>query len=151
MLAMAKVDSIRKAYFEEGRSVSEISRLLKADRKTVRKYLDKEDFNITPVPVKTRNSAAKLEPFKAVIDEWLEGDKSFKKKQRHTAKRVYDRLLKAVIAAGPHPRGGTGGLWRGRLLRERPQSHRQISQPCLSIQQRRLYAVMPRRESRMYA
>ena len=93
MLAMAKVDSIRKAYFEEGRSVSEISRLLKADRKTVRKYIDKEDFNITPVPVKTRNSAAKLEPFKAVIDEWLEGDKSFKKKQRHTAKRVYDRLL----------------------------------------------------------
>jgi hypothetical protein len=35
----------------------------------------------------------KLEPFKADIDEWLTDDKKAKRKQRHTARRVYDRLV----------------------------------------------------------
>ena len=34
----------------------------------------------------------KLEPFKVEIDGWLLDDKKAKRKQRHTAQRVYDRL-----------------------------------------------------------
>ena len=45
MLPMSKVDQIRAAYFEEGRSISEISRLFDADRRTVRKYILMDDFN----------------------------------------------------------------------------------------------------------
>ena len=34
----------------------------------------------------------KLETFIPIIDAWLEGDRSVHRKQRHTAKRVFDRL-----------------------------------------------------------
>jgi ribosomal protein S17E len=35
----------------------------------------------------------KLDPFKVDIDAWLAEDKKAKRKQRHTAKRVYQRLV----------------------------------------------------------
>lgn len=35
----------------------------------------------------------KLEPYKPEIDERLTENKKAKRKQRHTAKRVYDRLV----------------------------------------------------------
>ena len=35
---------------------------------------------------------SKLDPFKPLIDEWLQADKLAPRKQRHTAKRVYKRL-----------------------------------------------------------
>ena len=44
MLTMTKIDDIRKAFFEEGISISEISRKQSTDRKTIRKYISKEDF-----------------------------------------------------------------------------------------------------------
>ncbi|SEO43058.1 helix-turn-helix, Psq domain [Paracoccus alcaliphilus] len=34
----------------------------------------------------------KLDPFIPIIEEWLEVDRSMPRKQRHTAKRVFDRL-----------------------------------------------------------
>ena len=93
MLAMAKIDSIRKAYFEEGRSISEVSRLEKADRKTVRKYVERDDFNCSQhKQSEGKGTSSKLEPFKPVMRKWLEEDKQFRRKQRHTARRVYDRL-----------------------------------------------------------
>jgi len=46
MLTMTKIDDIRKAFFEEGSSISEISRKEATDRKTVRKYIAKYDFNV---------------------------------------------------------------------------------------------------------
>ncbi|MHB8125899.1 MAG: hypothetical protein ACYDEJ_09725 [Desulfitobacteriaceae bacterium] len=36
----------------------------------------------------------KLEPFMKEINEWLEEDKKARSKQRHTAKRVFNRLQK---------------------------------------------------------
>lgn len=89
---MAQVDNIRKAYFEKGLNLSEIAREFKVDRKTVRKYINQEDWNITPEAMGDKNSYPKLSPYKADIDQWLLEDKQVKRKQRHTAKRVYDRL-----------------------------------------------------------
>jgi len=88
---MTQIDDIRNAFFFKGLSISEIAREFKVDRKTVRKYVYQEDWN-TSVEVKARRSFTKLEPFKEDIDEWLEEDKKERRKQRHTAKRVYDRL-----------------------------------------------------------
>jgi transposase len=34
-----------------------------------------------------------LDPWKPIIDAWLEADKDAPKKQRHTARRVYQRLI----------------------------------------------------------
>jgi transposase len=37
--------------------------------------------------------APKLGPFRAVIDSWLEADRDAPRKQRHTAKRIHQRLV----------------------------------------------------------
>ncbi|CAA7600770.1 IS21 transposase-type HTH domain protein [Acididesulfobacillus acetoxydans] len=91
---MTQVDLIRKAFFEEGLNVSELAERFSHDRKTIRKYLETEDWN-EPVPVQAVESMRKfpkLEPYMKDIDEWLEEDKRARRKQRHTARRVFDRL-----------------------------------------------------------
>jgi len=94
MLTMTQVDHIRKAYFEEGRNITQIAEIFSCDRKTVRKYLAIDDFN-QPVPHPKRTAAQpKLDPFKAIIDDWLVDDLNYRRKQRHTARRVYTRLEK---------------------------------------------------------
>jgi transposase len=91
---MAEVHNLRKLYFEEGKSVSQVSQETGRDRKTVRGYLEKEDWNEAPARLKPAIEFPKLEPFKAEIDGWLTEDKKAKRKQRHTARRVYQRLMK---------------------------------------------------------
>jgi len=56
-------------------------------------YIEKEDWNKTKPKALIEAEFPKLEPFKADINEWLTEDKKAKRKQRHTAKRVYDRLV----------------------------------------------------------
>jgi len=90
---MTQVYDIRKLYFEEGKSITQISRETGRDRKTIRMYIEKEDWNETKPKALIEVEFPKLEPFKADIDEWLTEDKKAKRKQRHTAKRVYDRLI----------------------------------------------------------
>lgn len=93
MLTTTQVHDIRKRYFEEGKNISEISTETGYDRKTIRRYIKKDDWN-TPPKALPMAEFPKLDPFKADIDEWLTQDKKAKRKQRHTAKRVYDRLVK---------------------------------------------------------
>ena len=65
------------------------------------------EFNISPrdtvakmmtfsVPPGYRRTAEvkrpKLDPFIPIIEDWLEADRTMPRKQRHTAKRVFDRL-----------------------------------------------------------
>lgn len=91
---MTEVDHIRDAYFNKGETISEIAKRFSRDRKTVRKYIKQEDFNV-PVPPagEDRRSQPKLEPYMATIDGWLETDRRARRKQRHTARRIYDRLV----------------------------------------------------------
>lgn len=94
MLTTTQIHDIRKQYFEEGKNITEISEETGHDRKTIRWYIQKDDWN-TPKPMTLPVAEfPKLNPFKANIDEWLTDDKKAKRKQRHTAKRVYDRLVK---------------------------------------------------------
>jgi transposase len=90
---MTEVHNLRKLYFEEGKSITEISKETGRDRKTVRMYLEKEDWNEVKAGASAESEFPKLEPFKADIDEWLTEDKKAKRKQRHTARRVYQRLV----------------------------------------------------------
>ena len=80
-------------YYEEGKNISQISRETGFDRKTVRMYVGKEDWNIEKVKASTDPSFPKLEKYKCDIDKWLNDDKKAKRKQRHTAKRIFDRLV----------------------------------------------------------
>ncbi len=88
---MAKINSIRSKYFNEGKRIVEIARETKTDVKTVKKYILKDDFNTQP-PQTKKTVKSKLDPFKEEIDCWLEQDKLERRKQRHTALRVFKRL-----------------------------------------------------------
>ncbi len=87
---MATIQNIREEFFLKGKRISEIAREQQMDRKTVRKFVEQEDWNRTTEPVESRSSV--LDPFKTIIDGWLEDDRTHRRKQRHTAKRVFDRL-----------------------------------------------------------
>ena len=88
---MARQHDIRDAFYEKGKNISEIAREQHIDRKTVRSYINKDDWNTGPEMPHERPSL--LDPFKPVIREWLEGDRQQRKKQRHTARRVHTRLV----------------------------------------------------------
>lgn len=60
------------------------------DRATVAKYADMDDM--TPKPPTDRRRGSKIDPYAALVDGWLEADRMPPRKQRHTARRVHDRL-----------------------------------------------------------
>ena len=93
MLTMDQIHHIRQLYFEQDKNISEIARELHINWRTVRKYVDMTDFN-PPVPKPETDLPAcpKLDPYKLLIDLWLQEDKKAPRKQRHTARRIYDRL-----------------------------------------------------------
>lgn len=93
--AMDQIHRIRELFYLQGKNISEIATQLNLDWKTVRKYIDKEDFNLpAPKPAYEQSFCPKLNHFKPVIDSWLEEDLKAPRKQRHTAKRIFNRLIK---------------------------------------------------------
>ena len=88
---MAQVKCIREMFFEKGMSYADIARTTGYDVKTLKKYIHMEDFN-EPPPKLVEKRGSKLDKYKKVIDGWLEADKKARKKQRHTALRVFNRL-----------------------------------------------------------
>ena len=81
---------VRRAVHVEGMSIREAARMFGLHRDTVRKMLR---YSVPPGYRRDRPpSRPKLDPYKGVIDQILEGDQAHPKKQRHTAKRIYQRL-----------------------------------------------------------
>ena len=79
MLTMAEVENIREMYFNKGLPISRIARETGRDRKTIRDYLLKDDWNENLKETVSRFS--KIDRYKATIDEWLELDRRMRKKQ----------------------------------------------------------------------
>ena len=81
---------VRHAVMIEGLSQREAARCFGIDPRTVRKMLS---YSVPPGYVRTRPPVRpKLDPFIAIIDRILEEDKDRPKKQRHTSKRIFERL-----------------------------------------------------------
>lgn len=93
MLTMTEIDDIKESYFSKGESISRIAEKFRKDRKTVRKYVLQDDFNETVPSIEGSSSQPKLDPFKKIIDGWLGKDKGARRKQRHTARRIFNRLV----------------------------------------------------------
>ena len=81
---------VRKAVMVEGMSIREASRVFGLHRDTVRKMTA---YSVPP-GYRRQNPPRKpkLEPFTGVIDRILESDLGVPRKQRHTAKRIFERL-----------------------------------------------------------
>lgn len=103
MLTMIQVHNIRKLYNFKGKSISDITKYTGHNYRTVVKYLEKSDFNINADVTDRRGRPRKIDAVIPVIDKWLVQDKTAPFKQRHTAKRIYDRLIKEhpdIMAVG---------------------------------------------------
>lgn len=87
---MVQIYHIKYLHNQKGKSYRKIVKETGHNFETVKKYVEKDDFNVESRPIKRRKS--KLDPYKELIDSWLENDQKCKPKQRHTAQRVYDRL-----------------------------------------------------------
>ena len=99
MLNMSQINYI-KDLSKMGYSISKISLLAKRDRKTVSKYLNQDDFSPEPPVAKTRSSI--VAPYRDTIIDWLEEDQKHWSKQRHTAKRIHERLQKEYGFTGSY-------------------------------------------------
>jgi transposase len=81
---------VRRACHVDGLSERAAARLFGIDRKTVGKILK---HTVPPGYRRSKPPARpKLDPFIAIIDRLLEEDRTLPKKQRHTAKRIFERL-----------------------------------------------------------
>ena len=109
---MVDIEFIRKKHFIEGWSIRKIAKNLGTSRQSVRKALASSEiprYKLTvprPCPV--------MDPYKDLIMSWLEADKKAPPKQRHTAKRIYDRLVEEYGFTG----GGATGRHLVRKLKE---------------------------------
>ena len=76
MLTMDQIHHIRALYYEQGYNISDIAKATGRDWKTVAKYIDMADFNEPlPIPASEKQFCPKLDPYKPLIDNWLEEDK----------------------------------------------------------------------------
>ena len=91
MISMAKKMIIKEMY-EEGLSKNEIKRRTNLNYRTVCKYAEQTDWNDEKLPNVDPENYPVLGKYIPRINEWLENDKRVPRKQRHTAKRIYNRL-----------------------------------------------------------
>jgi transposase len=83
-------EQIRKAHERDELSIRGLAEHFGVHRRTVREAL------ASPIPAPRKGSerpAPALGPWKSTIDGWLEADREAPKKQRHTARRIWQRLL----------------------------------------------------------
>lgn len=99
MIDMPTIESIRDMS-RQGLTNAEIQRRTGVSQPTIRKYLAMDDFS-PQMPAKSRRGSI-LDPYKPFIDSILEGDLHVWRKQRHSAQRIYERLLDETPYAGGH-------------------------------------------------
>jgi transposase len=89
-------EQIRKAHDRDGLSIHELSRRFHVHRRDVRRAL------ASPLPPERKRPVRPsplLDRWKPTIDGWLEEDRKAPRKQRHTARRVWQRLVEEHGAA----------------------------------------------------
>ena len=88
---MEQFEQIRRDHAREGLSIRELAKRHGVHRRAVRQALE------SAIPPAKRapesRPAPKLGPYRAVIDEILEADREAPRKQRHTARRIWQRLV----------------------------------------------------------
>ena len=87
---MSAYEQIRKAHEREALGIRALSRRFRVHRRDVRQAL----VSAVPLPRKVpARPAPRLDCWKPLIEKWLEEDKTSPRKQRHTARRVWQRLV----------------------------------------------------------
>jgi len=90
MLKVPQQEYIKYLREIEGLSISQIKEKLGIDWRTAKRYADKDDWN-EPL-IKIERPCPVMDPYKEIVDTWINEDQLIHKKQRHTAKAIYNRL-----------------------------------------------------------
>lgn len=88
---MEQFEQIRRDRAREGLSIRELARRHGVHRRAVRQALESAIPPLKRAP--ESRPAPRLGPYRAIIDGWLEADRGAPRKQRHTARRVWQRLV----------------------------------------------------------
>ena len=89
MFTLKEVNKVRTRYYEQNYTATEIARIMKIYRQTVYKYLKFVDFSDE---VTQKKSKSEVEKYREDILKFLNYDRLHHHKQRHTGRKVYDRL-----------------------------------------------------------
>jgi len=82
---------IRKEYFQDRKSIRQIARAYMVHRRQIRQAISSA---VPPARKKClRKCCILTDPVKQIINQWLEDDLKAPRKQKHTGKRIYDRLI----------------------------------------------------------
>ena len=87
---MSQIETIKDLQ-SKGLGPVAIAERLRITRKTASKYMAADSFEAKPKTDQAELSS-KLDPYKPLIQEWLEEDRKNRYKQRHTAMRIHKRL-----------------------------------------------------------
>ena len=90
MIKMSKIYSIRQLR-KAGESVAAIAAKEGVSRDTVYKYLEKDDLT-AQIPKNREVKNTKIGAYADIIDAWLDEDERNWRKQRHTSRRIWQRL-----------------------------------------------------------
>jgi transposase len=86
---MDQYEFIRTAHRVYGKNISELARLTGHSRNTVKKAIRGEAWGYKE---REQQQFPALGSYRSLIEGWLKQDKEQPKKQRHTARRIYNRL-----------------------------------------------------------
>jgi len=128
MLVMAEIQYIKHLREKESKSIQVIADTLDINWRTAKKYADCQDFNIT-LPGKRKRRRTVMAPYEDIVDTWLLEDKNLPCKQRHTAKRIHDRLVSEHGFGGAERTVREYVAFRKRQLGQQKEKFIQLSKP----------------------
>ena len=91
---METIAKVRRRYHLNKESVSRIARKMNLSRTTVRKYVD-YDGDVPKYPNRKERLKPQLGAFEETLRQWLETDAHLPRKQKRTARRLFEGLQKA--------------------------------------------------------
>ena len=91
MIQVEEKEKIRRLYFIKRHSIRRIAKECSHSRKTIRKAI--QDSSVPTYHLSSPKPYPLMEPFLPIIERWLKEDSSRPNKQRHTAHRIYERLV----------------------------------------------------------
>jgi hypothetical protein len=93
MLTVDEIEQIRRAYYCAQQSVRAIAREQHHHRRVVREAIAGTAAPPRQYRLRGPRPRPMVDTVRVLIDAWLEADQAAPPKQRHTAKRVFDRLV----------------------------------------------------------
>ncbi len=101
LIKMVDIERIRYAHFREGSSIRELARAFHHSRTTIRRALD--DPGPWTYRRTRRRPAPVMDAVAPIVMAWLEADEAVHHKQRHTARRIWQRLVAEHGFTGGEP------------------------------------------------